>query len=140
MSSPARASEASSPQREADHDQTRPLPEHEAQHVLALRAEGQADAEFAGALADAVRHRPVNSQHRQQQGHRGKPAEQDDVQARRGNAAGHRARQGRNLADGLIGVHLPDRGLDAFGQALGAESARRAGVKSGVGLRALETG
>ena len=90
------------PMTEADRRQYQGVAHHQAQRLSAGRAEGSADAQFAGALRHRVADHPVQARDREGEGHGREAAEQDHEEA----LPAHRARDHR-----FHGAHFGDRHL-----------------------------
>jgi len=66
----------------AERDQPHAFAEDQAQHVAALRAEGEPNADFVRALGDGVTHHAENARGREQQRDAGEKRDQNRVEAR----------------------------------------------------------
>jgi hypothetical protein len=102
------------------------LAEDELEDVAGLRAQGDADADFVGALADEIGNHTVNSHTGQEQRQRGEDAEQNHGNAARGEGVGDDIIHGHYVVDDFPGIDFRDGAADGVhnggGIALGAQN------------------
>src|SRR5712664_2200772 len=91
---------------EAEQRQTSSVTQDEAEDIPALGAEGNADAEFLGALGDAVGDEAVDAHGGKQQSDAGKNSQKQHGEARAGKRIGEKLLHGGDRGHGLFAVQL----------------------------------
>src|SRR2546427_6020057 len=98
---------------EAEQRQTGSVTQDEAEDIAALRAEGDADAEFLGALRDAVGDQAVDAHGGKQQSDGGKNSQKQHGKARTGKRIGEKLVHGGDGGHGLFAVQLLNLVVDS---------------------------
>ena len=104
--------EATSPETRPSASRSAAFLSTSSSHIRPLRAEGHADADFAGAAADGVGHEAVEADQREEQCDGSEDSEQRGLEAARRAGFGFKLAHGLNVARGEVGIEGVKKGAN----------------------------